>query len=133
MKKSLSLTLLIFVTTILSAQYHISTDFAAAYKWNTTKNQWDLSGSDETTTFFEFNEEGTIVKHTSSAGTTTYMIKSSKTEGSEGSIKIKYDIVSDVGESYLLVIDEKDREVSMLPIPAETMIVFRIKAAWKDN
>ena len=134
MMKSFLLTLLISITSFLSAQHQISTKKTTSYTWDKVKKDWYIESSEETTTFFEFNEKGTIVKHTSSVTTTTYMIKSLEIDSSKGRVILYYALVSDTGNSCIMGVDGGRRKVSMIfPPPIGIMRIYRMKAIWQDD
>ena len=68
---------LLFNATWLIAQINISTDLRQDGIYKSETEEWEvLCTNDEELTFFEFNKEFTIFKHTTPTITSAYLIKS---------------------------------------------------------
>ena len=91
----------------LLAQMNISTNLRQDGVYDEEKEEWTvLSSNDEELTFLEFNKDFTMFKHTTASVTSAYMIKSNKKD--EERDQFELDIVSDVGNKYLMIIDFKN-------------------------
>jgi hypothetical protein len=99
MKKIIfTLTIVLCGIQSIYAQIHISTNLRRDAIFNEITKEYDLLSEDtEEITFFEFNKEFTIVKHTTPTITSSYIIKSFK-EDKENE-RWEFEIMSDVGNS----------------------------------
>ena len=58
---------------------NISTNLRQDFIWDEEKEEWNLLATNqEELTFFEFNKDFTMFKHTTPSATSAYMIKSSE-------------------------------------------------------
>lgn len=97
--KLITICLLTFLSINVFAQLNISTNFRQNGIWNNEKEEWTIFSTDEDElTFFEFNKDFTMFKHTTASITSAYMIKSA--EHDEELDQYELDIVSDVGNKY---------------------------------
>jgi hypothetical protein len=108
---------LVFLMSILSvslfAQMNISTNFRQDGIWDKEKEEWTIfSTNDEELTFFEFNKDYTMFKHTTASITSAYMIKSQKYD--EENERYEFDVVSDVGNKYFMIFDIKGENVRFI-------------------
>jgi len=118
----------------LFAQMNISTNLRQDGVWNEEDNEWSiLSKDEEAITFFEFNKDFTMFKHTTATITSGYIIKSQKKD--EESKEIELEIVSDVGNKYLMIIDLKDYNLRFLYKRDGNlyMVHHTIKKVWYDD
>jgi hypothetical protein len=111
--KRLILTLLIFAITLRSyCQLNISTDTRSVYVWDTQKNDFVLTVSEDLSTLLEFNKEFTMFKHTTKNITSTYYIKG---DAFNKEVKAReFNIVSDVGNKYILFIKTNENKIVFL-------------------
>ena len=114
MKKIIfTLTIILCGIQNISAQMHISTFLRRDAFFNETTQEYDLLNEDkEELTFFEFNKELTMFKHTTPTITSAYMVKS-YTEDKENE-RWEFDIMSDVGNKYLLILDMKNDNIRFI-------------------
>ena len=116
------------------AQMHISTNLRGDYVYNESTEEYDLLGEDkEELTFFEFNKEFTMFKHTTPTMTSAYTIKSTK-EDKENE-RWEFDIMSDVGNSYFMILDVKNNNIRFVYKKNSSTYLVRhtIKRLWFDE
>ena len=134
MRKLTFLTILCFMTTIASAQFHISTNLRMDFSWDEVNDDWKFESQDEESlTFFEINKEFTMVKHTTSTITSAYIIKSSEHDEEDGRDQYIYMTVSDVGNKYMMIVDIKNSNLRFVANDGSFMVKHRIKASWTDD
>ena len=134
MKKSIFLIFVTYINLTAIAQLNVSTNLRVNYTWNDTNNEWEyVSQDDKSSTFFEFNEGLTMVKHTTEKSTVNYKIKSSERESSDGKNQIIMMIISDVGEEYMMIFDIKEKKVAYIPVDDDFMVEYSIKSTWRDD
>ena len=134
MRKITFLAILCFITTIASAQLHISTNLRMNFNWDEINDEWKFESQDEESlTFLEFNKEFTMVKHTTSTVTSAYIIKSSEHDEEEGRDQYIYMIVSDVGNKYMMILDFINDNIRFISNDLSYMVKHRIKASWTDD
>jgi hypothetical protein len=135
MKKIIfTLTILLFGIQNISAQMHISTFLRRDAVYNETTKEYDLLNEDkEELTFFEFNKELTMFKHTTPTITSAYTVKSS-TEDKENE-RWEFDIMSDVGNKYIMIIDLKNNNIRFIYIKngSTYLVQHSIKKLWFDE
>jgi hypothetical protein len=134
MRKLIFVTLFYFLGSTLNAQLHISTNLREDFSWNSTKEDWVfISQDEEELTFFDFNKDMTIMKHTTPSITSSYMIKSSKKD--EKKDQWQFDLVSDVGNKYLMIIDIKNNNLRFIGTQKDQVFMVRhkIKRVWNDE
>jgi len=109
MRKITILSILCFIAINASAQFHISTNLRMNFSWDDEKEDWKFESQDEESlTFFEFNKDFTLVKHTTSTITSAYLIKSSEHDESDDRNQYIYMVTSDVGNKYMMIVDIKN-------------------------
>ena len=119
---------------VIHAQIFVSTDARTVYNWDSIGEEWILEESeDDFLTFFEFNNELTMIKHTTPSVTSAYLIKSVEVDDEDGRNQIEYDVISDVGNSYLLLYDMKNENIRFIDFKSDRMIRFEIKAVWTEE
>jgi|TARA_B110000285_G_C15049814_1_gene576348 hypothetical protein len=134
MRKLTFLAILCFITTIASAQLHISTNLKMNFSWDEINDDWKFESQDEESlTFIEFNKELTMVKHTTPTMTSAYIIKSSEHDEEEGRDQYIYMIVSDVGNKYMMILDFINDNIRFISNDLSYMVKHRIKASWTDD
>lgn len=134
MKKQLLILVLSLISFQVFAQMNISTYFRQDGYWDAEEKEWVvISKDDEAYTFFEFNKDYTMFKHTTATITSAYIIKShTKDEENE---QIELEIVSDVGNKYTMVIDFENNNLRFLYEKEDTlwMVQHSIKKTWFDE
>ncbi|WP_047547302.1 hypothetical protein [Psychroserpens sp. Hel_I_66] len=134
MKKSILFALFCFFTTVLFGQFHVSTNSRLDFSWDKSSDDWKFESEDpESLTFFEFNNDFTLVKHTTSSTTSGYLIKSQEHDEDDGNNQYLFKIVSDVGNKYIMIYDIKNNNIRFIPEDFSTMIKFKIKSTWTDE
>lgn len=132
--KRLLIILGVLTSQVIHAQIFVSTDARTVYNWDSIGEEWILEESeDDFLTFFEFNNELTMIKHTTPSVTSAYLIKSVEVDDEDGRNQIEYDVISDVGNSYLLLYDMKNENIRFVDFKSDRMIRFEIKAVWTEE
>ena len=135
MIRNLLLTALILMFSLqLKAQMNISTNLRQDGVYNEVSKEWEvISTDDEVLTFFEFNKDFTMFKHTTASITSAYMIKSSEEDKKREQWEL--DIVSDVGNKYVMIIDLKNDNVRFIYKNDDKMYMVHhtIKKVWFDE
>lgn len=132
--KRLLIILGVLTTQIIHAQIFVSTDARTVYNWDSIGEEWILEESeDDFLTFFEFNNELTMIKHTTPSVTSAYLIKSVEVDDEDGRDQIEYDVISDIGNSYMLLYDAKNENIRFIDFKSDRMIRFEIKAVWTEE
>jgi hypothetical protein len=136
--KTLLLSLCIFALTVLTnlsySQLNVSTDVKEYYDWDNTKEEWVISSAEDPFfSFFEFNEDFTLLTHTTSDITSAYIIKSE--EYDEPRDQYTFEVVSDVGNEYLLIMDKNNNNIRFIgeDESGTYLVRFRIKKVWKGE
>lgn len=130
----ITICLLTFMSISVFAQMNISTNFRQDGIWDKEKEEWSIfSTDDEELTFFEFNKDFTMFKHTTATITSAYMIKSQKYD--EENERYEFDVVSDVGNKYYMIFDLKNENVRFIYERDGSMFLARhsIKKVWFDE
>lgn len=124
---------ILLLPTVVKAQFNISTDYMAEYVWNAKSEDWDIQREDKkTTSFFELNQDLTMLKHTTPQVTSTFKIKEEEHNNDNGSAYYMLNIVSDIGRDYFLIFDFKEGSIKVTPEDKSFMILYRIKGTWTD-
>lgn len=132
--KRLLIILGVLTTQVIHAQIFVSTDARTVYNWDSIGEEWILEESeDDFLTFFEFNNELTMIKHTTPSITSAYLIKSVEVDDEDGRDQIEYDVISDIGNSYMLLYDAKNENIRFIDFKSDRMIRFEIKAVWTEE
>jgi hypothetical protein len=135
MKQNLILTLGLCILSIQGiAQMNVSTNLRQDGIWDTEKEEWKILSTDEDEmTFFEFNKEFTMFKHTTASVTSAYIIKTSKKD--EDNNQYEMDIVSDVGNKYLMILDIDNNNIRFFYEDEGElyMVHHTIKKVWFDE
>lgn len=132
--KLLTICLLTFLSFNMFAQMNISTNFRQDGIWDNEKEEWTIfSTNDEEITFFEFNKDFTMFKHTTASITSAYMIKSQKYD--EENERYEFDVVSDVGNKYYMIFDLKNDNVRFIYEREGSLFLVQhsIKRVWFDE
>ena len=123
-----------FISINVTAQLHISTNLRMDFSWDEVKDDWKFeSQDDESMTFFEFNEDLTLVKHVTSSITSAYLIKSYIHDEEDERDQYIYKIMSDVGNKYMMIVDLKNKNLRFISDDLTFMVKHRIKATWTDD
>lgn len=132
--KRLLIILGVLTTQVIHAQIFVSTNARTVYNWDSIGEEWILEESeDDFLTFFEFNNELTMIKHTTPSVTSAYLIKSVEVDDEDGRDRIEYDVISDIGNSYMLLYDAKNENIRFIDFKSDRMIRFEIKAVWTEE
>lgn len=134
--KNLLITLFLIFGSILSiqAQMNISTNFRTDAIWDKINEEWkSIASDDEELTFFVFNKDFTMFKHTTAKVQSAYMIKSQKHD--EEKNRYEFDVVSDVGNDYYMIFDIKNNNVRFIYERDDDMLMVQhdIKNVWFDE
>jgi len=132
--KLITICVLTFLSLNMFAQMNISTNFRQDGIWDIEKEEWSIfSTDDEELTFFEFNKDFTMFKHTTASITSAYMIKSQKYD--EENERYEFDVLSDVGNKYFMIFDLKNENVRFIYEREEGLFLVQhsIKKVWFDE
>jgi hypothetical protein len=113
---------------------NITTDLREDYIWSDSEENWSLVASDDSEfTFFEFNKDFTMFKHTTASIVSAYIIKSSKYD--EDFDQYTFDVTSDVGNEYLMIIDIKNNNIRFIGENSNGTFLVRhnIKKLWTNE
>lgn len=116
------------------AQMNISTNLRQDGYWDEKSEEWVvISTDDEEFTFFEFNEEYTMFKHTTPTITSAYIIKSKKEDKEQQQFELT--IISDVGNKYKMVLDFKNNNLRFMYVKDDYLLMVQhdIKKIWFDE
>ena len=134
MRKSLFALLITVAWTIsATAQINISTDLRQDAIWDMTNEEWSVfSSDDEQLTFFVIDEDFTMFTHITPNLESAYLIRSQ--EYDEVNNQYSFDVVSDVGNEYLMVLDVIDENIRILYESGEETLLIQheIKRIWVD-
>jgi S1-C subfamily serine protease len=114
------------VSSGLFAQMNVSSDKISSYRWDDLQEDWVLVVNEkEYFTSFEFDEDFTYFLHITSDQTSRYDILSS--EYDEERELFNYDIISDVGNEYFMIIDAEGTEIYFVSTDDEPfMLVYSL-------
>ena len=129
-----SICLLTFLSTNVFAQMSISTNLRQDFTWDYENEEWSLTSTDEEElTFFEFNKDFTMFKHTTASLTSAYMIKSMEEDKEREQWEL--DIISDIGNNYLMIIDFNNENVRFISDSESDSYLVKhvIKSVWFDE
>lgn len=118
----------------LFAQMNISTNLREDYTWDEETEEWELISSDEEElTFFKFNKELTMFKHTTPSITSAYIINSY--EYDEENDQYTFEVMSDVGNEYTMILDEKNENIRFIGESEDGTFCVRhtIKKLWVEE
>ena len=129
-KQLLLLVSMLTFTFCAMAQLSISTSLRQDAVWDDLKEDWEVYSLDSTGTFFEFNKELTMFKHTTATITSNYKITSY--EFDESKIIYTMQVVSDVGNEYEVIIDGENNYIGFFYERDDEYIVVHhtIKNTW---
>lgn len=137
MKKRIGIILmmscLFLITEKAFSQISFSTNQRTDALWSESEEEWIPFSKKQDATLFEFNEKMTMFTHTTTSITSTYFVKSDKFDDD----KKRYDleVVSDVGNKYLLVIDLENQNLRFFYDDDDNsyLIQHDIKKIWLDE
>lgn len=135
MIRNLLLTALTLIFSLqLMSQTSISTNLRQVKVYNEVSEEWELlpAGREELT-FFEFNKDFTMLKHTTESITSAYIIKSSEIDKERG--RWELEIVSDRGRKYVMIVDSKNHNIRFIFEKDDKMYLMEhtIKDIWFDE
>lgn len=112
------------------AQLNISTNLRQDAVWDDKAEKWDVLSEDKGVTFFEFNKELTLFKHTTPGITSTYIIN--KWEYNDSLVRYTMQVKSDVGNEYEMIIDGTENCVAFFFWRENRYVLVRhsIKESW---
>jgi hypothetical protein len=133
MKKTIALLgILGLISLTTFAQVNVSTILKKDYSWDKFSDSWKLEKeNDESRTFFVFNKDYTLVKHTTESSTRAYIIKSKKHEKDPLKNQYTYLIVSDTGKEFMMYFDVKNKNIRVVD-KKKHAIRYTIKGIWED-
>ena len=111
MKKTLIL-LFILIASYLEAQVSFSCNYRQDCTWNTANESFDICEGGPEYSLFTFNDLETVIVHTTPLGESAYFILNKYAK--EEKKLYFYNLVSDTGNNYLLVLDPKHTEIRVL-------------------
>ena len=113
MKKLITIILLLICSNVYS-QLYITTDTVSICKWHIGDKTWDYDSYPEPfSSMFKINDTFTVIEHTTNYKKTTYYVTSIEDQLTEKGL-ITFDVISDSGNNYLLVVDKKNRFVKCI-------------------
>lgn|GEM_PF-1921024 len=118
----------------LWSQMMISTSLREDLRYDEEREEWVLMSSDEEElTFFEFNAEMSMFKHTTPSISSAYLIKEAR-QDEENEI-FEFSIVSDVGNHYEMVLDPNAEEVRFYKDydGVKIMVRHQVKRIWFEE
>jgi len=130
MKKWILLTAVLGFMQWSVAQLNISTNLRQDAIWDEAAQDWDVLSTDANVTFFEFNKELTLFKHTTTTITSTYVIKD--WDYDEELSKYTMTVTSDAGNTYDVIIDGTNNYIGFFYYrDADYILVHHtIKESW---
>tara|TARA_B100001113_G_scaffold333461_1_gene311332 strand:+ start:539 stop:940 length:402 start_codon:yes stop_codon:yes gene_type:complete len=110
--------LFIFSTYLSHAQISWSTSDSGTCYWDNNQKEWtNCSNKKEFNSLFTFNKDVTMITHTTSELKSVYYIKS--IENNEEDLLFKYEVISDVGNEYLMYFDLSNEQIRILSFKGE--------------
>ena len=133
-REILFLMVLLFSTQLMFAQLHISTNLRQDAVYNDETQSYDKTAEDQPgVTFIDFSANYTLFTHKTKKMSSTYSVTSSETNDEDETIL--FDIVSDVGNTYTMVLDVNNSQVFFLYEVDGKIYLIRhnIKKLWLDK
>lgn len=130
MKKIITLVTLLLVVIITNAQVvTITTEGEEYCKWDSTSSSWTDSCEylSEYRSRIEFNQTHSIFKHTTLDMSSTYYVDTFIRDSTETTDFFIYDVTSDVGNKYRMVVNLKKMEIRWLSWDGVYSICTNIK------
>jgi hypothetical protein len=127
--KNIIIIIIIFLAFICksTAQLNITTNVMELFEFSKKEKKWLFLEEKQNTCFFEFNKE--LSYFTLTDITRKYAYKMESFDYEEEEKRILSVVTSDVGNTYLLIIDFKNDNVRF--ITDETMLRYTINTIWK--
>ncbi len=115
------------------AQMSITTSTCTQAYWDDEAGEYVVVSTESTPTLFEFNERMTMFEHTTSSISSTYYIKSIWHD--EENEQFELDVVSDVGNRYLMIIDLVNQNVRFVFTRqgVSYLLQHAIKSSWEED
>lgn len=131
--KFVLLLMLTFCVSSVFAQVTMSSECRQYFTWDSTATGWEYATIENTPSFFEFNKEFTMFTHITLKIRSTYRVYNE--EYFEEFDRYEYDIVSDVGNRYIMIIDVENDNIRMIYKEEDTsvMIRFPIKSVYDTS
>lgn len=132
-KRLLLLVSMLTLTICAMAQLSISTSLRQDAVWDDLKEDWEVYSMDSTGTFFEFNKELSMFKHTTATITSNYKI--TKYEYDKDKSAYTMQVVSDVGNEYEVIIDAENNYIGFFYERDDEYILVHhtIKKTWVNK
>ena len=133
-REILFLMALLFSIQLIFAQMHISTNLRQDAVYNKETQSYDKIAEDQPgITFIDFSVNYTLFTHKTQKMSSTYSITSS--ESNDEDETITFDIVSDIGNTYIMVLDLNNNHINFLyEVDGEIYVIrHSIKHLWIDK
>lgn len=134
MKKPLLFSFIfLFISTQVFAQLFVSTKHRDDAHWSSSEKQWKITSTKAEPTLFKFNDKMTMFEHTTANISSAYYISNQKFN--EANKQYEFDIVSDVGNKYVMIIDIPNNNLRFLyeRNGVAYMVRHTIKSSWEQN
>lgn len=127
--KNIIVIIILFLTFIYksTAQLNITTNIIEFFEFSKDKKEWLFLKEKQNTCFFEFNKE--LSYFTLTDVTRKYAYKMESFNYEEDEKRILSVVTSDVGNTYLLIIDFKNDNLRF--ITEKIMLRYNINTIWK--
>jgi len=114
-------------------QLYISTSHRTDAYYDESKSKYVITSEEDNSTLFKFNSKMTMFEHTTASISSTYYIKSKKVD--DGNDRIEMEVVSDVGNNYLMIIDTKNENIRFISTKngVTRAVQHKIKSSWKAD
>jgi|694.fasta_scaffold58177_2 hypothetical protein len=126
LKKALLLFAILFSLNVKS-QLSISCYYRETCFWNKYTEKFDACSGYNERGLFEINENQTMIVHTINNITSTYYVKTREYE--EETQTLSLNVVSDVGNKYIIIFDAKNLLVKFLRNDS-ALVLFYVKSAF---
>ena len=123
MKNLLALMVLMITATMLFAQTSYSCYYREYCDWDGDQEKFvDCEGYDESS-LFVMNADETLFNHTTESMKSAYYVKTSEYDAVND--VWQYDVTSDVGNEYIYIFDKKNKEIRVLVVKDDKIIMIR--------
>lgn len=131
MKSITTLCALILIgVSAISQQLNISTEGVEFYDWNEAGTEWVYASENlEEVSLFAFNEDMTLIKHTTASIQSSFYISDSW-QNEDGENIFYFFVTSDVGNKYLMIVDYVNKNVRFVNNERSRMSKWITKKAW---
>tara|TARA_B100001250_G_scaffold386622_1_gene383313 strand:- start:4 stop:420 length:417 start_codon:yes stop_codon:yes gene_type:complete len=119
--------IILFIIPITSfAQTSFSAEYREVCNWRPSDSKWEKKcNGGEDNSLFVMNEDLTMMTHTTSNLTSTYYVQEHRSSQEDiDNYLFTYDVISDVGNEYYLIIDGKHDEIKMVSTNGEESTWF---------